>query len=261
MSTLWVSPQELSGSLSSEPDAAEACQIASFILWGLSGRRYTRTRTVTERYECACRSDDRGQVRGIGFNVFPVLDDGSVKNLPASGCGCSTAHARLRLRGTPVRTVQTVLRGSEEVSPGSYRVLNSVILELDSGDACGLTVTYTHGTGIPAAGRAAARKLAEELLKGWIGDEECSLPARTTNVSREGISFTIIDKQDFLDDLRTGIYEVDLFLRAVNPDKARAKARVFSPDMPKAYRVTAAENPAAAPVQGDGLPVLDGGFF
>jgi hypothetical protein len=36
--------------------------------------------------------------------------------------------------------------------------------------------------------------------------------------------------------MRTGLYAVDLFLKSVNPDRARAKSRVFSPDMPRARR-------------------------
>jgi len=45
-----------------------------------------------------------------------------------------------------------------------------------------------------------------------------------------------IDNQDFIDELRTGLYAVDLFLKTTNPDRARAKAKVFSPDTPRARR-------------------------
>jgi len=34
------------------------------------------------------------------------------------------------------------------------------------------------------------------------------------------------------------MYVVDLFLKSVNPDKARAKARVFSVDVPRGRRYT-----------------------
>jgi hypothetical protein len=50
------------------------------------------------------------------------------------------------------------------------------------------------------------------------------------------VSYTVLDNQDFIDELRTGLYVVDLFLKSSNPDKARAKARVFSPDVPRARR-------------------------
>ena len=38
--------------------------------------------------------------------------------------------------------------------------------------------------------------------------------------------------------MRTGLYAVDMFLKASNPDKARARARVFSPDTNRARRIT-----------------------
>jgi hypothetical protein len=50
------------------------------------------------------------------------------------------------------------------------------------------------------------------------------------------VSYTLLDSQDFIDDVRTGVYAIDLFLKTVNPDKARAKSRVFSPDVPRARR-------------------------
>jgi hypothetical protein len=37
--------------------------------------------------------------------------------------------------------------------------------------------------------------------------------------------------------MRTGIYAIDLFLKSTNPDKARAKARVFSPDIARGRRI------------------------
>jgi hypothetical protein len=84
----------------------------------------------------------------------------------------------------------------------------------------------------------AARVLALEFAKLWAGDEDCALPQRITSVSRQGVSYTILDQQDFLDELKTGLYVVDLFLKSVNPDKARAKARVFSVDVPRGRRYT-----------------------
>lgn len=265
MADLWITPEELSGTLSSEALAHEACSTASFILWTLSGRKYTKTRTVTETYECPCRRAPSDlELRRSQYGVYPIIDNGAVTNrtLSDGDCGCGPAgHTRLRLEGQPVRAVLEVVGASGALDPASFRVYNSGLLELDSvtpGGVCGLTVTYTWGTGIPGAGRAAARRLAEELLRGWTGDDDCALPSRVTNVSREGISFTVMDKQEFLDDLRTGVYEVDLFLRAVNPDRARKRARVYSPDVAKARRTTVAGIPT--PTMPD-EPLFDGGSF
>jgi hypothetical protein len=99
-------------------------------------------------------------------------------------------------------------------------------------------VTYTYGTPPPASGRAAARILATELVKLYANDDSCALPQRVTSIVRQGVTYTVLDNQSFIDELKTGIYAVDLFLKAVNPDKARARSRVFSPDTPRARRIT-----------------------
>lgn len=59
-----------------------------------------------------------------------------------------------------------------------------------------------------------------------------------TSVSRQGVSYTILDNQEFIEELRTGLYVIDLFLKTVNPDNARRKSKVFSPDQPRARRYT-----------------------
>lgn len=243
MAHLWVVPEELEETADS-PYAYEACKAASFVLWAFSGRKYHGTRTVTERYELPCRSG-----LGTGINVYPILNgSGGVENRyigRLDSCGCAGTiggrHTRLRLRGTPVRAVTQVSKNGTVLDPESYKIVNGSLLQLNgSQDVDGLEITYTYGVPVPIAGQRAARALARELAKGWAGDAECALPDRVTNVSRQGISFTVMDPQDFLDDGRTGVYEVDLFLRAANPDKARNRAKVFSPDKPKAYRVTSA---------------------
>jgi hypothetical protein len=87
----------------------------------------------------------------------------------------------------------------------------------------------------------AARTLAMEFAKLWSGADDCALPERVTSISRQGVTYTVLDSQDFIDDLRTGLYSIDLFLKSTNPDRARAKARVFTPDVPRARRYTVKE--------------------
>lgn len=269
MSRLWVTPEELEEDARS-PYAYEACKMASFILWAYSGRKYTGVRTITEHYEVPCRprgrlsyltqpslfpiepylADIGSTIESLGDldaqdpSVF-ITDAGPFSAGSGDACGCFGTvrgqHVRLRLRGHPVRSVHKVVVGGTEVDKGDYQVVNSSMLQAAPGRSlnlrAGVEVTYTYGTPPPTAGRRAARLLANELSKGWSG-EDCMLPDRVTSVTRQGVSITVLDKQDFLEKTRTGIYEVDLFLRAVNPDKARKPARVFSPDVPRATRVT-----------------------
>lgn len=243
MPSLWVVPEELEEG-SGSPYAYEACKTASYTLWAFSGRKFHGTRTVTERYECPCRS-------ASSFKIYPYMQgDGEIRNalypMDNPGCGCTGTvagrHVRLRLRGTPVRSVTKVAKNGTVLDPSEYKIVNGSLLQLTGTfqDVCGLEVTYTYGVNVPVAGRRAARQLASELVKGWSG-EACMLPDRVSSVNRQGFSFTVLDPQDFLDDGRTGIYEVDLFIRAANPVKAYKPAKVFSPDAPKAIRVTAGQ--------------------
>lgn len=263
MSNLWVTPEELEDAATSA-FAYEACQTASFILWALSGRKYQGIRTVTETYEFPCRAVPhytRGLVdmrdvsmdEGVAF-AQPYMYQGNISNVLVGGdCGCSGTvggrHVRLRLRGRPVRSVSTVVSGSTTLDPSEYQVVNSSMLQAAPGaalDLNGLTVTYSYGVVVPHAGRRAARYLAHEFAKGWETGE-CELPDRITSISRQGETMTILDNQAFIDDMRTGVYAVDLFLKAVNPDKARKPARVFSPDLPRAIRVTGNAEITAGP--------------
>lgn len=246
MSNLWITPDEL-GSYSTTEYAYQAAKSASNILWALSGRKYSGLTTVTERYACAARSYRYGP---SSRNNVADLMQGSVVNIPSSDLdffddmtsdGVSPS-SRLRLRGRPVQRIHTIrTRTGAVVDQSNYYLVDSSTVQAAPGVAwtpCDVEVTYTYGIDPPTMGKMAARTLARELAKGWAGDDDCALPQRVTSISRQGVSYTLLDQQDFLDELRTGIYEVDLFLRTVNPDKARAKARVFTPDVPRARRST-----------------------
>jgi hypothetical protein len=137
-----------------------------------------------------------------------------------------------------VAVTEVLDANGDTVDPSNYRLVEHSTLVFDPGftwDSHDITVTYDYGTMPPQLGRMAARQLAIEFCHLWAG-EECAFPERVTSVSRLGVSFTILDNQDFIDDMRTGVYAVDLFLKSVNPDRARARARVFSVDIPRAKR-------------------------
>ncbi len=247
MPALWIMPGELEDA--ADPHAFEACKAASYVMWAFSGRKYHGVRTVTERYECPCR----GSVLP-SFQVYPHLDGSGIVRNEISidrlrGCTCSGTvngkHTRLRLRGAPVRHVESVKDADGNlIDKSQYKIVNGRLLQLSgTADVCGLEIQYTYGVRIPQAGKLAAKTLATELMRAWNGDEDCQLPARVTSISRQGLDISVLDPQDFLDEGRVGLYEVELFLRAAKPDKARKPAKVFSPDLPKAYRVTAGPVP------------------
>lgn len=222
MSNLWVLPEELGDQASSEY-AYEAAQTASYLMWALSGRKWLGVNTVTERYDLPITDYSRET-----YSADPVLRVPERVNPRVS----------LRLRGQPVISVEKVSYIGGPIAPETdYFVTDRSTLNFDNYVGTSVEVTYTFGTKPPVAGRMAARELAMQFALLWSGDEECSLPDRVTSVSRQGLTFTILDNQTFIDDLKTGVYSVDLFLKTANPDKARARAKVFSPDTPRGRRI------------------------
>lgn len=229
---MWATTDDLRESLRYEPRADEAVAAASHILWSLSGRKYSGSHNVVEFYDAR---------NGFGWNrqlaALALLPTPSGV-VPCTNCGFP--H-RMRLRHQPVQRVLSVEINGEVVPPSEWALLNHSTLgfpfsRLPCSAVCA-RVSYIWGVNPPAGGRAACVKLAEQFLFAWAEDDSCRLPTRVTNITRQGVSWTVLDPQDFLNDGRTGIYEIDLFLKSVNPDHARRPARVFSPDIARAQTV------------------------
>ena len=249
-SNLWTNVEDLGSAYADSDYAYDAVKTASYLLWAMSGRKYSGTTTVTERYVSIFDPYLRAGASVLTYS--PILVDGDVQNLRLGGSGLygdddylgdgTSSNTRIRLRGRKVVKIHTVRDiDGNIIDPSQYYLVEHSTLLATPGATwtpSNVEVTYTYGTPPPTAGKNAARMLAIELVKLYEGDDTCALPQRVTSISRQGISYTVLDNQDFIDDLRTGLYAVDLFLKTSNPDKARARARVFSPDVPKARRIT-----------------------
>lgn len=248
MVALWVDPSEL-GDYANTEYAQEAAETASQLLWAMSGRKFSGVTTVTERYTCVLRRNRMGESTKT---TEAVLFGGIVYNIPSgefdfdeqsslSVDGISP-ESRIKLRGGPVTKVIAVRsRTGEILDPSYYYLVDHSTIQISAGAAwtpCNTEVTYQYGAAPPTSGKMAARTLAIEFAKLWSDDETCALPQRVTSISRQGVNYTILDQQDFIAELRTGLYNVDLFLKSTNPDGARRRSRVFSVDTPKARRYT-----------------------
>lgn len=108
------------------------------------------------------------------------------------------------------------------------------VSRIDGGtwDMCGdsTEIAYTFGSPPPLDGKQAAVALAIELWRWRIVDPQCRLPQRMQNVTRQGITISV-DSMEYLDKGRTGIMQVDLFLRSVNPRSKGRTGRVWSPEL------------------------------
>jgi hypothetical protein len=221
MTISWVEPSELRNG--THPDAEYAIEVASWILYKLTAEKYPGIREYTEWYgrdpeNCWCTEVELAAVHT--HLVTPAIEPN-----------------RVALRHSPARSITSVRIDGVAVDPSRWRLLNGRWLVRT--DSCswnlfrGVEVTYRAGQNPPKAGQHAAARLADEIVQSFIDPGSCALPDRVTAISRQGVSYTILDPQEFIRDGRTGIYEIDLFINAANPGRARQKPRVYSPDAPR----------------------------
>ena len=155
---------------------------------------------------------------------------------------------RIHLAGRPVSVVTSVTDSTGAAV--SFRLVNGHVLQLDvpvldaAGGLCPCvpstgpyTVVYTYGSQPPMAVRRAITVLGEAIDEVMNGCTDCRLPDRIVSINRQGVSWTLIDPQEFLEMGRTGIIEVDMVLSAYNRGAARSRARVWSPEFPPPDRI------------------------
>lgn len=257
MSALWVQPSEL-GDMANSEYAEEACRVASYLLWAMSGRKFFGTGTTTERYI----RNTIGTLPGLSTKTnIALLYKGEVRNVMLYAQEWTSPEARIRLRARPVTEIHTIrLDNGTIVSPKDYVLVDNSTVQFYNAslwNPYNVEITYSYGTPPPVAGKMAARTLAREFAKLWAGDEDCALPRRVTSISRQGVSYTLLDSQDFIDDIKTGVYEVDLFLKTANPAKATQRSRVFSVDVPRGRRYN--PKPIKLTTSGSDLVIPAGG--
>lgn len=94
-------------------------------------------------------------------------------------------------------------------------------------------ITYGFGKPPPEGGRIAANVLACQIALNRCGGDNCVLPQRLKQITREGVSMAFADPLDFLNRGEVGLYEVDLWLNSVNPKRIMRRAAVFRADAHK----------------------------
>jgi len=243
---LWVLPKQIDPALDLElidPNDTEtlqdyefalsACQSATHLLWALSGRKYHTGTIATEQYY-----SDRSYVTSWSTRPFPgsyVFDGFSAFLIDR----VDYQNSRIRLCGVPIKAIGSItnLDTGEVMDSSEYSIVNRSTIQFKSMPVKGVDVSYSYGQQPPAIGRMAALQMARNFYFLWSGrEDECQFPDRVTQVTRQGMSWTILDNQDFIDELKTGLYAVDMFLKMANPAKATQKAKVFSVDIPRGRR-------------------------
>lgn len=271
----WVEAEDVDECCDVEFDSStqvsleDAADVASEILYELSGRQFTGLcgpLTVRPcRPTCRCWGEGQtvmtpsGQITWLPTEGYWSWWDASERR-NSCGCGCDS---RIKLEGYPVVAIVQVKIDGSPVAPSEYRLDgNRWLTRMADGDgnrqhwpACQrldreddeegtFSVTYYHGIEPPLLGVRAAAELACEVYKSCAANVDagdCRLPDGVVTVTRQGVTF---DRALFsswaLDPTtrswRTGLPLVDAFLTAHNPAGLRRRSAVWTPTMTKAGR-------------------------
>lgn len=229
----------------------DALLVASEVLFHLSGRQYPGmcAETVRPQGVGGCSFARWGRAWYARTGTWPAPWD-----YPAgtAGCGCGGV-SEVQLGGWPlVEVSEVLLNGAVLPAANNWRVDDWTTLvriadadgnrqvwpcwqrlDLPTTEDDTWEVTFTYGVPPPAmAVRAAASlgcQLALSCSPETVGGAECRLPERVTSITRQGITAVVLDPFTFLDNGRTGIYDVDLFLAAANPGGISRRGTSSSP--------------------------------
>lgn len=235
-----------------------AVQAASELIWSLSGRRFGLCTSVLR----PCRRECQGMPWPAGSGTWPNVWAGQTYPLPfwwngawlnltcgscTSDCSCETVE-EVTLPGGVYQVLQ-VLIDSTELSPSSYRLDdNRLVVRTDGGtwplcnnlnkndtEVGTWSITAQWGEPLPEIGKIAVGELACEFGK-YLTGVDCNLPETVTSLSRQGVSLTLADPNEVLEQGRLGLHFTDMFLSAFNPGGLKARSQVYSVDGPNPRR-------------------------
>lgn len=181
----------------------------------------------------------------------PALVGGEWFNIWCGACGiskctCGENDSRALVLPGPVHSVTEVIVDGSVLDPSAYRLRKGTLWRTDgqgwpdcndpvadplAPNSPAWTITYKRGYEVPQGGQIAAYTLACELSMALCGDSGCSLPQRVQSITREGVTMSILDGFEGLEEGKTGIWDIDAWITSVTMDRP-SPPRVYSPDLP-----------------------------
>lgn len=246
-----------------------AAEYGALMLWAATGRRYS----VCSRTVRPCGRECIGCAGSSGYywsegTWYPYIFNGAWRNCWCGDTmGCCNCRPTCQVWLTPPVSGIVEVRFSDGTvaDPSTYRVddwqwlvrqgpavtgsgatdcwptcndMNSPVEgALAPADGSAWEVTYLWGLPMPAVLQRAAGELACEWAKNCLG-QACRLPQRVTSISRQGVSVTLADVDQLLENGLTGLMTVDSVIRAFNPYRLPSRMKIASPDLPTIRRTT-----------------------
>ena len=202
-------------------------QVASNVLYQLSGRRWAGVHTRTIRPLCGCTTGCDG-ISVIRLPGFPVAAITSV-NLNIMNTVEVLDPARYRVDNRRDLVYLPALTGTDR-----YRAWPCTQqMERQPGDLGTWSVTYTCGRTPPIEGQMAAATLAVELAVAAQVDPDrpSRLPDRVTSITRQGVAMAILDPLLMFEQGKTGVASVDAWLGWLRYGQKSRAARVLVPGL------------------------------
>jgi hypothetical protein len=227
---------------------AQAVEVATEVVWALSGRQFGLCEVTLRPCRRMC-TDFPWPGAGISEWastqwISPTLISGQWFNVVCGRCttDCSCTSISEVVLPAPVHSIVQVKIDGVVVSGSEYRLDDNRLLVLldDEWPRCNdlnladtepntWSITARYGLEVPAGGDWAVGELACELIRAGNG-EDCRLPRNVTQLVRQGVTIQFPSLSDLLDAGRTGLYLVDQFIATWNPAGLRRRSGVYNVD-------------------------------
>jgi hypothetical protein len=236
----WITAADLTCDLP-DPDTegivALSVAAAVEVLFALSGSQFPGSCQDTVRPTscgcfCGCGGRYRSAYPGRWSNVTDAIELGFD---PIKSIGAITIDGVvLNPNAYRLEEEQWLVRQDGNLWPCSQR------RDLATTEHGTWSVVVNHGEDPPSMGIIAAKAFACELIKTQVPSVgKCELPKRTQTIARTGLSVVVRDPFEFLNERRTGVYEIDVFLETYNPEDLEGNFAIGIPeDLPTVIRTT-----------------------
>lgn len=205
-------------------------ELAVQVLWSLSGRQFGVCPVVLRPCSQLSYVSRYG---GQDFPWYPLWDGGAWRNVT---CGCigqcdwraPTVVHLSTTTGLPIQEVLEVKVGATVLDESAYVLEGDLLyrtggiawpsqdLSKPLGSEGTWSVTYTRGNPVPAGVGVFVGLLAKEFMNACNGGK-CRLSRRVQSVVRQGVSTEMMNPSAVYADGRTGLDEIDIWIKAVNP--------------------------------------------
>jgi hypothetical protein len=237
MTCAWPVDRSCLPTATSEPDKIKqqaAEDMAVSVLWALSGRQFGVCPVVARPCPVPCAGVTI--VEGPGWT--PIWTDGQWRNVSCGCTGqCSYAGPSVVHLPGPAVSVTRVDVGRVEMPKEEYVLEGGRLYRTHGGvwpsqnllaplpETGTWAVYYERGVPVPPGVDVLVGLLAQEFLNACSGGK-CRLPRRVQTLSRQGVSYQMIDPTDIYASGKTGIPEIDIWLASVNPHHVLAAPSV-----------------------------------